>query len=298
MNESLILLTMEGDMEKENLKGEACCLERISLKENSIYFNRMLEDVPANYYHWHQCIEILFVSRGVGIVLVDHRKYTIRPGRLFIFPPGKLHKVFVEQGPRNNYHRTTLHFNALTVIHYLRDFPRQQSVLRQISERSEPARVFDISDIQDYVELLLVRFEKQMTDDFFSVSDNVFLIMQLLSLLPQAETESGQKTFSTRLIRWIDEHYHESCSLEDIAAVAGCSLGHTCRRFNDETGGTLQEYLTMRRLRQACELLIHTQLSVREIAGKVGYLGYAWFITSFRKHIGKSPLQYRKAYRQ
>lgn len=54
----------------------------------------------------------------------------------------------------------------------------------------------------------------------------------------------------------------------------------------------------MRRLRQACELLIHTKLSVREIAEKVGFSGYAWFITRFRKHIGKSPLQYRKAYRQ
>lgn len=285
-------------MEKDKLEGDACYLERISLNENAIYFHRMQEDVSANYYHWHQCIEILCVSRGVGIVLVDHRNYTIRPGRLFIFPPGKLHKVFVEQSPRNCYHRTTLHFNALTLIHYLRDFPRQQALLRQLSERAAPARVFDISEIQDFVELLLVRFEKQRADDFFSVSDNVFLIMQLLSLLPQAETESGQKTFSTRLIRWIDEHYHESCSLEDIAAVAGCSLGHTCRRFNDETGGTLQEYLTMRRLRQACELLNHTQLSVRAIAEKVGFPGYAWFITRFRKHIGKSPLQYRKAYRQ
>lgn len=287
-------------MAKDRLEGEgyADYLERIALNENAIYFHRMQEDVPANYYHWHQCVEILSVSKGVGIVLVDHRQYTIRPGRLFIFPPGKLHKVFVEQSVRNCYHRTTLHFNALTALHYLRDFPRQQALLRQLCERGEHARVFDISDIQDFMELLLVRFEKQMAGGLFSVSDSVFLIMQLLSLLPQAETESGQKTFSTQLIRWIDEHYDESCSLDELATVAGCSPGHTCRRFHDETGGTLQEYLAMRRLRQACELLIHTKLSVREIAEKVGFSGYAWFITRFRKHIGKSPLQYRKAYRQ
>lgn len=273
-------------------------LERIVLNNNAIYFHRMQEDIPANYYHWHQCVEILSVSSGVGIVLVDHRQYTIRPGRLFIFPPGKLHKVFVEQSARNCYHRTTIHFNARTIVHYLRDFPRQQILLRQLCDRGESAQVFDISEIQGLLELLLIRFEKQMGDDSLSVSDSVFLVMQLLSLLPQAESEPGQKTFSTRLTRWIDEHYHECCSLDEIAAVAGCSPGHTCRRFHDETGGTLQEYLTMRRLRQACELLTHTQLSIRDIAEKVGFPGYSWFITRFRKQIGKSPLQYRKTYRQ
>lgn len=285
-------------MAKADKSNDADYLEKIALNENAIYFHRMQEDVPANYYHWHQCVEILSVSRGVGIALVDHRQYTIRPGRLFIFPPGKLHKVFVEQSSRNCYHRTTIHFNALTAVHYLRDFPRQQALLRQLCDRGETARVFDTSEIQDFLELLLARFEMLMADDSFSVSDSVFLIMQLLSLLPRATTEPGQKTFSTLLIRWIDEHYHESCSLDEIAAVAGCSPGHTCRRFSDETGGTLQEYLAMRRLRQACELLIHTPLSIRDIAQKVGYTGYSWFITSFRKHIGKSPLQYRKAYRQ
>ena len=71
-------------------------LENINLNDKSIYFNRM-KNMPANYYHWHQCVEILSVSQGVGIALMEHQQYTVKPGRIFIFPPGKLHKVFVEQ---------------------------------------------------------------------------------------------------------------------------------------------------------------------------------------------------------
>lgn len=270
-------------------------LEYINLNDRSIYFNRM-KDMPANYYHWHQCVEILSVSQGVGIALMEHQQYTVKPGRIFIFPPGKLHKVFVEQDTRNIYHRTTLHFNASQIEQYLRDFPRQQMLLRQLCARGEKARVFDVGDVQPVIETLLSRFEEQLKSQTFSISDSAFLVMQLISLLPHQAQATGQNTFSVSIIRWIETHFHQRCSLEDIASEMGCSRGHASRRFHEETGGTIQEYLMMRRIRQACELLLHTNSSVRDIATQVGFSEYAWFITCFRKNMGKTPLQYRKTY--
>lgn len=270
-------------------------LEHISLNDKSIYFNRM-KDMPANYYHWHQCVEILSVSQGVGIALMEHQQYTVKPGRIFIFPPGKLHKVFVEQDDRNIYHRTTLHFNGPQIEQYLRDFPRQQMLLRQLCGRGEKARVFDVGDVQPVIETLLSRFEEQSKDQTFSISDSAFLVMQLISLLPHQAQATGQNTFSVSIIRWIETHFQQRCSLEDIASEMGCSRGHASRRFHEETGGTIQEYLMMRRIRQACELLLHTNGSVRDIAAQVGFSEYAWFITCFRKNMGKTPLQYRKTY--
>lgn len=270
-------------------------LEHIHLNEKVIYFNRM-KNMSANYYHWHQCVEILSVSQGVGIALVEHQQYTVKPGRLFIFPPGKLHKVYVEQSERNVYHRTTVHFNSTLLEQYCRDFPRQQMLLRQLCSRGEKARVFDVSEVQPVIDTLLEHFEELTANHFFNTSDSAFLVMQLLSLLPEQQQVIGQNTFSMALIRWLEEHYQERCSLEDIASAMGCSKGHASRRFHYETESTIQEYLVMRRIRQACELLLHSHLSVREIAGQVGFSEYAWFITCFRKNMGKTPLQYRKAY--
>lgn len=270
-------------------------LEKISLNDKSIYFNRM-KNMPANYYHWHQCVEILSISRGVGIALMENQQYTVKPGRVFIFPPGKIHKVFVEQDDTNVYHRTTLHFDRTVIDQYLRDFPRQQMLLQQLCGHGEKARVFDVEEEQPMIEALLARFEALSQSATFSISDSAFLIMQLLSLLPHQEVARGHNTFSASVIRWIEAHFHERCSLEEIAREMGCSRGHTSRRFHSETGGTIQEYLMMRRIRQACDLLLHTPLSVREIAEQVGFPEYAWFITCFRKNMGKTPLQYRKAY--
>ncbi|MBK0167395.1 AraC family transcriptional regulator [Klebsiella sp. S69] len=270
-------------------------LENINLNDKSIYFNRM-KNMPANYYHWHQCVEILSISQGIGIALLEHQQYTVKPGRIFIFPPGKLHKVFVEQDYRNVYHRTTLHFNASIIEQYLRDFPRQQMLLRHFCSRGEKARVFDVGDMQPVIETLLSRFETLLNSKMFSISDSAFLVMQIISLLPHHEQATGYNTFSVSIIRWIETHYHQRCSLDDIAREMDCSRGHVSRRFREETGGTIQEYLMMRRIRQGCELLLHTNRTVREIAEQIGFSEYAWFITCFRKNMGKTPLQYRKIY--
>ena len=45
---------------------------------------------------------------------------------------------------------------------------------------------------------------------------------------------------------------------------------------------------------RACELLLHSTLPVSEIAGQVGFTEVTYFISSFKKGIGETPLQYRK----
>lgn len=274
-------------------------LETLEIDETAIYFNRM-RNTPADYYHFHECPEMLFITQGVGIAVAEHQQFTVKPGRLFVFPPGRVHKVHVEQGARNQYHRTTLHFNGTLLEPFFRDFPRLQILLRQLSRYGERIRIFDVSAIQPMIEMLFERFERLTSANQVTINDSALLLMQLISLLPEQELEnallSDQNAFSAGIIRWIEGHFQGHCTLEALAAASGCSEGHASRRFRRETGGTLQEYLIMRRIRHACELLVHTTLSVREVGEQSGFTEYAWFITSFRKYMAKTPLQYRKSY--
>ncbi|WP_312384278.1 AraC family ligand binding domain-containing protein [Atlantibacter subterraneus] len=58
-------------------------LERITLDGDAISMHR-LRGSGVMYYHWHQCVEFLYISEGYGIVVVDNQHYTARPGRLFV----------------------------------------------------------------------------------------------------------------------------------------------------------------------------------------------------------------------
>jgi hypothetical protein len=86
---------------------------------------------------------------------------------------------------------------------WLRDFPRQQMLLRQLCGRGEKARVFDVGDLQPVIETLLQRFETSPTKRAGAPA-TARLIMQLISLLPQQEQAAGHNTFSSTIIRWLE----------------------------------------------------------------------------------------------
>ncbi|MZF52214.1 AraC family transcriptional regulator, partial [Salmonella enterica subsp. enterica serovar Kentucky] len=81
---------------------EKSLLELISLNDDIVSFSRLYAN-SIRYHHWHQCLELLYVEEGYGVVMVDNQQYTMRPGRLFIFPPMTLHKVMVEERERERY---------------------------------------------------------------------------------------------------------------------------------------------------------------------------------------------------
>ena len=97
-------------------------LELITLNDTVVSFSRLFANT-VRYHHWHQCLEILYVEEGFGVAIVDNRHYTMRPGRLFFFPPFTLHKVRVDEQAEAIYRRTIIHLDPHAVLTALRDFP-------------------------------------------------------------------------------------------------------------------------------------------------------------------------------
>ncbi|PLR42238.1 AraC family transcriptional regulator [Chimaeribacter arupi] len=270
-------------------------LERIALNERFISFTRM-STTSANYYHWHQCLEILFVMRGYGIVIVDNQQYTLRPGRMFIFPPFKLHKVYVEQGPANPYERTTLHIENVVIDTALQPFPKRRAIFRQLCDTQSLARIYDLSEHSDHLDYLLENFHTLCRHGTHQLEDIVVLVLQLMAFMPEqgVHHHAFPHTTATKVMNWIEENYDCKFSLERLAQAVGLSRSYTSRVFSQETGGSIQEYLVTRRVKCACELLRGTDLTIEQIGQKSGFADTPYFITSFKKLIGQTPLQYRK----
>ena len=96
---------------------------------------------------------------------------------------------------------------------------------------------------------------------------------------------------------WLDENYTHKFSLSVLANELGKSKSYVSRRFHIETGESILDYLNTIRLRKACEALLHSEASVREIANMVGFSDVTYFISAFGKGIGETPLQYRKRHK-
>ncbi|WP_073200446.1 AraC family transcriptional regulator [Gracilibacillus kekensis] len=102
-----------------------------------------------------------------------------------------------------------------------------------------------------------------------------------------------------RIIAWIDQHYQDNISLNDIAESLHISKYYMARIFKDITGMTIMQYLMQRRLVRAKYLLeMQTSKSILEVAIEAGFDSSSHFSRKFRACYQVSPSVYRNRMRE
>jgi AraC family transcriptional regulator, transcriptional activator of pobA len=94
---------------------------------------------------------------------------------------------------------------------------------------------------------------------------------------------------------FIEDRYSESVSLRDVARAVSLTPGYLTTVVRRKTGRTVVEWIAERRLAQARRLLVETDLSVEEVGQGVGYNDPGYFVKSFRRAHGTTPLGWRRA---
>ncbi|WP_020620683.1 response regulator [Paenibacillus daejeonensis] len=98
-----------------------------------------------------------------------------------------------------------------------------------------------------------------------------------------------------KAIHYLQTHYSEEVTLEVISEQVHVSPAYFSRLFMRETGRTFVDYLTGLRLDEARKLLRHSELTVYEVAERVGYRNARYFLKLFKASQGLTPTEYRQA---
>ncbi len=116
----------------------------------------------------------------------------------------------------------------------------------------------------------------------------------LLELLRESEIE--KYPIVQKVIDYIRENYHlAELNNQSIADNFNYHPYHLNRLIKAYTQKTLHEYLLDYRIQMAKNLLVTTSLTVTQIAEKIGFVSYTYFIKFFREKTGQSPLKYRNS---
>lgn len=106
---------------------------------------------------------------------------------------------------------------------------------------------------------------------------------------------SGSQLSAVReMVGYIQEHYAEKISLEDIAAVGNVCKSKCCSLFRAYLNQTPVSYLIRYRLEKSIELMAATDMNITQIGYEVGFSGTSYFSETFHKHFGCSPMRYRE----
>lgn len=107
------------------------------------------------------------------------------------------------------------------------------------------------------------------------------------------EIKNSSNSYVQKGIEFISSNYSYPITVEDIASYVGLSRSHLFRSFQTVLGLSPKEYLTDFRIKQACFLLEHSNLSVTAIANSVGFDNGLYFSKTFHKKKGIPPKEYR-----
>jgi len=127
--------------------------------------------------------------------------------------------------------------------------------------------------------------------------DALFELVRLLRELSRRQISRNEPPLSSavkRILGRINQKLTRTLSIKELADEVELSPGHLRRKFREEMGITLGDYLAERRLNAAKRLLEETGDSIGAIAGQCGYDTIYAFCRFFRKHAGMPPSAWRK----
>ena len=255
-------------------------------------------DIPWRYEtHDHSAVEILLTLEGMVTYTIEDKIYQVRKGEILIVPPDTLHSLTMGEG-RSRY---LLLFESDAIM-TMRDIKSMAMYFHK------PFHLRDGSDAHVRIRELLLRareaYEKrEMMWNTMCYS----CILRIYATLGQRylsgikpRTGDNMRNMDSEVINavmtYINNHYREELSLEDVAKFAGFSRYYFSRSFKRQTGYSFKDYLCQKRLQVAMDLLIRTNRSMRDVAIESGFGSVATFNRVFREKKGCTPSQYRTIY--
>lgn len=120
-------------------------------------------------------------------------------------------------------------------------------------------------------------------------------LSQVIMVVIEKESEPYSESKKTgRMISYLENHYTESFSLDEMAKELNVSKAYMCALFKEKTGRTLIYYLTSIRIGHARFYLEkYPDLSVREIGIRCGFENPSYFGKKFKEFTGMTPENYR-----
>lgn len=152
------------------------------------------------------------------------------------------------------------------------------------------------------------KFWELFTELYFLASSSDYIrdmrmnekLSMLLTMLmeeswhPEDSTVSKKRMELTKLKEYLDEHYTEKISLDDLAAQFFINKYYLTKIFKETYGTTINSYIIAKRITRAKQMLRFTDMTLEEIAVAVGMNGGNYFSRLFKKIEGISPREYRK----
>lgn len=236
--------------------------------------------------HTHETHELYYFLSGRGVYRIESSEYPMRSGDILIMRRAESHYFDIDTSVP--YKRFTINFSESVFDGIDPDGRLMRPFYERELGKDNLYRKSDFPD--DTASRLIARMLTPEQD----------IRTEVLSCLPallceigrvwrkRSRQEQEESPLSYRIVSFVNDHLTDELSLDVIADRFYISKPQLCRIFKAATGSTVWEYVTIKRLIRAREI-IGAGSSPTEAAGACGFNDYSAFYRAYRRQFGHSP---------
>ncbi len=267
---------------------------------NSILVKQNVETTKMKRasWHFHPEIELVYVNKGKGKRHIGSHLSYFNNSQLILIGSNLPHNGFTDRLTAKG-KETLVQFNPELFGKEFMTLPELNTIL-QLFERAKKGIIYkpeikkqigpkiealyDQSPFNRLINLLDILQDLANADDYELLNADGFAL--------ETETQDNQKI--DKIFKYVNTHFKEQISLDDIAEVASMTVPGFCRYFKKVTGKTFTQLVNEYRVVHATKLLSENNNSISDVAFECGFNNFSHFNKVFKAFTGKTALQYRK----
>lgn len=263
--------------------------------ENGFVFYHIKTDNPIqNYFemHVHDYYELYYFISGKGVFHIEGNDYPLKHGDILFMNSNESH--YIELDTSVPYERCYFHFK--------RDFIEKidsNGVLLNFYEVRAPGKynLLRKNNFEDNHYLYLLNNiietppenEIQIITSFYSLLNEIRMAFSKSSV----RTELDEDAQTNKIVNYILDNLESPITLDDICQKFFLSKSHLCKLFKNAVGDTVWNYITIKRLFMAKQL-IESGMIPTEVYTKCGFTDYSVFYRRYKKYFNTAPSDIKK----
>jgi AraC-like DNA-binding protein len=251
-------------------------------------------------FHTHNAVEIMYVIEGKCVVDAENTSFALKKGDFIVLDANVSHRLVVEHDSPCRMLNIEFAFTGKEgIFPSIKDLAAENQALASLLTMERPYFVLrDLNEVYHTLKSLVLELdERGMENELMGQLLLSQLLIRIARLAKEAENSEPQQAdlYVKKAVAYIHHHYDCDIQVKDIASAVNLHPGYLHRIFKTHMGCTVMEYLSSQRVEKAKMLLAHTDIPVIDISDYIGINSRQYFSSIFKKHTGKSPLEFRKS---
>lgn len=247
--------------------------------------------------HFHNLLEIGYCHYGDGDLVIEDDLYRFGAGMISCIPANFLHVTRSDADVKAFWEY--IYINPEDI---LRQWGKSTQEIRDIMEAVGKKSFFIKAEENPMIVTMIRAIFEEMQQKGAHYRECVrgiayALLFEIARFNGREAWQTIGKGVSLQLesaIEYVEKNYPNDFKIADLANECHMSETHFRRIFQEKMNMTPVEYVNFVRVRKACELIDKTDISMEEVAGKVGFITPSTFNRNFRRIVGTSPYQWKK----